>query len=172
MATEKDAFAGLKSKFSSDFRHLSDRIDAEESSEEEELYTDSLTPHTAATDSITIGNLSSPLGTITSRVEESSIVSQTENQFSPSMPYLEETIQSDDTSTEDSVFTSHCNNLDDTQHESKITSSAPPIPRRSTRSTKGKPPGRYGQVYTFETIINNAPECTRYRQTMYILCYD
>ena len=44
-ATEKDAFADLKSKVSSDFRHLSDRIDADESSEEEELYTDSLTSH-------------------------------------------------------------------------------------------------------------------------------
>ena len=87
------------------------------------------------------------------------------------MAYLEETIQSDNTSTEDSVFTSHCNNLDDTQHESQITSPAPPIPR-STRSTKEKPPERYGQVYTFGTIINNASECTGYRQTMYTPCYD
>ena len=93
----------LKSKDSSDFRQLSDRLD-DESSEEEELYTDSLTSHTTATDSTTIGNLSSPLGPITSRVEEPSIVIQTERQFSPSVPYLEENIQSDNTSTEDSIY--------------------------------------------------------------------
>ena len=87
-ATEKDTFTDLKSKVSSYFRHLSDRIDADESGEEEELYTDYLTSHTTAKDSTTIGNLSSPLGPITSRVIEPSIVSETESQFSPSMPYL------------------------------------------------------------------------------------
>ena len=45
-ANGKDAFTDLKSKFSTDFRQLSDRLDADESSEEEELYTDSLTSHT------------------------------------------------------------------------------------------------------------------------------
>ena len=29
-----------------------------------------------------------------------------------------------------------------------------PIPRRSTRSTKGKPPERYGNVYTFDTLVD------------------
>ena len=118
-AIEKDAFTDLKWKVSSDFRHLSDRIDADESSEEEELYTDSPAFHTTATDSTTKGNLSSPLDPITSRVEEPSIDSQTKSQFSLSMPYLEETIQSDNTSTEDSVFTSHSNNLDDTKMKAK-----------------------------------------------------
>ena len=124
---------------------MSDRLDADESSEEEELYTDSLTTHTTATDSTTIGSLSSPLGPVTPRVEEPSIVSQTECHFSPSMSYLENTVQSDNTSTEDSVFSSHSNNssnLNDTQHESQITSPVPPIPRRSTRSTRGTPPER------------------------------
>ena len=85
-----------------------------------------------------------------------------ESQFSASMPYLEETIQSDNTSTADSVFTSHSNNVEDNQPESQITSPGSPIPR-STRSTKGKPPERYGQVYTFGTIINYTPECPKYR---------
>ena len=91
------------------------------------------------------------------------------------MPYLEDSTQSgttsasNNTSTEDSVFASHSN---DTQLESKITSPAPPIPRRSTRSTKGKPPERYSQVYTFGTIINTSPECPRYGQTVYIPCYN
>ena len=88
------------------------------------------------------------------------------------MPYLEETIQSDNASTEDSVFTSQSSNVNDNKHESQITFPTPPIPRRSTRSIRGHPPERYGQVYTFGTKINNAPECPRYRQTMYISCYD
>ena len=108
-------------------------------------------------------------------MEEPNTVSQTESQFSSNMPYLEKSTQSDNTgtsnntSTEDSVFTSHSN---DTQLESPITPPTPPIPRRSTRSTKGKPPERYGQVYTFGTTIKNAPECPKYRQTMYIPCYN
>ena len=98
---------------------MSDRIDADESSEEEELYTDSLTSHTTATESTTIGTLSSPLGPITFGVEEPSTISQTESQFSSNIPYLEETIQSDNASTEDSVLTSHSYNVDDAQHESQ-----------------------------------------------------
>ena len=172
-ATGKDAFADLKSKDSADFRQLSDKLD-DESNEEEELYTDSLTSHTTASDSTTIGNLSSPLGPVTSRVEEPSTVSQTESQFSSNIPYLEEITQSgntsasSNTSTEDSVFTSHSNN---TQLESQITSPAPPIPR-STRNTKVKPPERYGQVYTFGTIINASLGCPMHRKTMYIPCYN
>ena len=75
-ASGKDASADLNSKDSSDFRQLSDRLD-DESSEEEELYTDSLTSHNTASNSITIGNLSSPLGPVTSRVEEPSAISET-----------------------------------------------------------------------------------------------
>ena len=61
VASDQDASADLKSKGSSDFRQLSDMLHSEESGEEEELYTASLTSHTTASDS-TIGNLSSPLG--------------------------------------------------------------------------------------------------------------
>ena len=151
---------------------MSDRLDADESSEEKELYTDSLTSHTTPSDSTTIGNLYSPLGPITSRVEEPSTVSQTESQISSNMPYLEQSTQSDNTSnntsTQVSVFPSQSNNVDDTQQ----TSPTPPIPRRSTRSTRGQPSERYGQVYTFGTIINTTPECPKYRQTVYIPCYN
>ena len=48
VASNQDASADLKSKGSSDFRQLSDMLHSEESSEEEELYTDSLTSHTTA----------------------------------------------------------------------------------------------------------------------------
>ena len=117
---------------------MSDRLDADETSEEEELYTNSLTSHTTASNSTTIGNLSFPLGPITSRVEEPSTLSQTESQFSSNMPYLEGSTQFDNTGTssntsiEDSVFTSHSI---DTQLESQITSPTPSFPRRNTRST-------------------------------------
>ena len=80
-ATGKDAFADLNSRVPLDFRQLSDRLN-DDSSEEEELYTDSLTSHTTPSDSTTIENMSSPLGPITSRVEEPSTVNQTESQFS------------------------------------------------------------------------------------------
>ena len=79
-ATGKDVFADLKSKVPSDFRQLSDRLNGE-SSDVEELYTGCLTSHTTASDSTTIGNLSSPLGHVTSRVEEPRTASQTEGQF-------------------------------------------------------------------------------------------
>ena len=113
-ASGKDGLADVKSKDSSDFRQLSDGLD-DGSSEEEELYTYSLTSHTTALDSTTIGNVSSPLGLVTSRVEEPSAFSYTESQFSSNMPYLEDSTQSgntstsSNTSTEDSVFTSHSN---------------------------------------------------------------
>ena len=90
-ASGQDASAGLKSRGSSDFRLLSDRLHSEDSSEEEELYTDSLTSHTTTSDT-TIGNLSSPLGPISSRVEEPNTISKTESQFSSNMPYLEDGI--------------------------------------------------------------------------------
>ena len=37
---------------------------------------------------------------------------------------------------------------------SPISSPAPPLPRRSTR---GKPPERYGKVYTFDTLVDIGP---------------
>ena len=131
----------------------------EESSEEEELYTDSLTSHTTASDT-TIGNLSSPLGHTSSREEDPSAVSKTESQFSSNMPYLEDrtpsetSTSSNHASTEDSVFASESNNTTPSQ----ISSPAPPAPRRSTRSARGKPPERYGKVDTFDTIVDIGPE--------------
>ena len=131
--SDQDASADLKPKGSSDFRQLSDMLNGEESSEEEELYTDSLTSHTTASDT-TIGNLSSPLGPTASRVEDPSAVSKTESQFSSNMPYLEDSIPSETStssnhaSTDDSVFVSVFNNTT----PSPISSPALPVPRRST----------------------------------------
>ena len=108
-ASDQNASADLKSKGSSDLRQLSDMLNGEDSSEEEELYTDSLTSHTTASD-ITRGNLSSPLGPISSRVEDPNAISKTESHFSSNMPYLEDSIPSETSpssnhaSTDDSVL--------------------------------------------------------------------
>ena len=87
-ASGQDASVDLKSKDSSDFRLLPESLLTVDSSDDE-VYTDSLTSHTTASDS-TIGNLTSPLGPISSRVEGPKVDSKTESQFSSSMPYLEE----------------------------------------------------------------------------------
>ena len=96
----------MKSKDSSDFRLLPKCLFSEDSSEEDEVYTDSLTSHTTASDS-SIGNLTSSLGPISSRVEEPIIDSKTESQFSSNMPYLEDsTPLIDDNSTPSVINTS------------------------------------------------------------------
>ena len=58
-------------------------------SSDDEVYTDSLTSHTTASDS-TIGNLTSSVEPSLSRVEAPKVISKTESQFSSSMPYLED----------------------------------------------------------------------------------
>ena len=87
-ASRQDASVDLKSKDTSDFRLLPESLLTIDSSDDE-VYTDSLTSHTTASDS-TIGNLTCPLGPISSRVEGPKVDSKTESQFSSSMPYLEE----------------------------------------------------------------------------------
>ena len=87
-ASGQDVSVDMKSKDSSAFRLLPESLLTIESSDDE-VYTDSLTSHTTASDS-TIGNLTSPLGPISSRVEGPKVDSKTESQFSSSMPYLEE----------------------------------------------------------------------------------
>ena len=161
-ASRQDASADLKSRDSSDFRLLPESLLSEDSSEEDEVYTDSLTSHTTASDS-TIGNLTSSLGPMSFRVGEPNIVSKIESQFSSSMPYLEDsTPLVHDNSThlvvnssnshagaDDSVFVSDSSN----DVSSPISSPVALIPRRSTRSTRRKPAERYGKVYTFDTLV-------------------
>ena len=128
-------------------------------SSDDEVYTDSLTSHTTASDS-TIENLTSSL--------EPKAIRKTESQFSSSMPYREHSTlitpslpssNGDSHSVitisdrpDDSVFAS------DPSSETSYSVSSPetpvPIPRRSTRSTKGKPPERYGNIFTFDTIVD------------------
>ena len=161
-ASRQDASVDL-SKDSSTSRLLPESLLTIESSDDE-VYTDSLTSHTTASDS-TIGNLTSPLGPLLSRVEGPNVDSKTESQFSSSMPYLEDStpltpLTDNDTpsaitvsdSPDDSVFASDPS--PDTSSSVSSPETPMPIPRRSTRSTKGKPPERYGNIYTFDTLVD------------------
>ena len=60
----------------------------------------------------------------------------------------------------------------DNGSESDSDSSAPIIPRRSARSTKGIPPVCYGQVQMKSTIISDYNKPTRYRQVLYVPCFQ
>ena len=132
-------------------------------SSDDEVYTDSLTSHTTASDSTT--------NNLTSLLEPSLLpkaISKTESQFSSSMPYLEgntsttpstpsiDSVKPSSTTAsdrpDDSVFASDPSS--ETQHEASSPELPMPIPRRSTRSTKGKPPERYGNIYAFDTIVD------------------
>ena len=164
-ASRQDASVDLSKDFSTS-RLLPESLLTLESSDDE-VYTDYLTSHTTASDS-TIGNLTSPLGPLSTRVKGLKADSKTGGQFSSSMPYLEDStpvtpsISSTNNDTpsaitvsdmpDDSVFAS------DPSPETSSSVSTPetpvPIPRRSTRSTKGKPPERYGNIYTFDTIVD------------------
>ena len=145
-ASGQDASADLKSRSSSDFRLLPDRLQCEDSSEEEELYTDSLTSHTTASDT-TIGNLSSSLGPISSRVEEPNTICKTESQFSSNMPYLEDStpsvVSSSDNpaSTDDSVFVTDSSN----NASSSISSPATPISQKKNQKYQRETPCKVWQ---------------------------
>ena len=60
----------------------------------------------------------------------------------------------------------------DNGSESDSNNSAPIIPRRSARSTKGIPPVHYGQVQIKSTIISDYNKPTRYRQVLYVPCFQ
>ena len=86
-ASRQDASIDL-SKDSSTSGLLPESLLTIESSDDD-VYTDSLTSHTTASDSTT-GNLTSSLGPLLSKVEGPEAESKTESHFSPSMPYLED----------------------------------------------------------------------------------
>ena len=60
----------------------------------------------------------------------------------------------------------------ESESESDSDSSVPIVPRRSARSTKGIPPVHYGQVQIKSTIISDLDKSTRYRQVLYVPCYQ
>ena len=144
-------------------------MSGDEDSGEAEMYTDSLTSHTTASDS-TPDDL---LTFTASAVEDISNIppSLTESQFSTVMPYLEESTQLDQI--DDSVFT----NQSSQQPSDSVTCDTlptgppePPAPKRSARSTKGAPPVHFGKVYTYSTIVSKMAEAPKYRQTLFHVC--
>ena len=151
-ASSQDASTDLKSQDSSDFRMLPESLLSEVSSEEDEVCTDSLASHTTASDS-TIGNLTSSLGHISSRVEEPKINSKTESQFSSSMPYLEDnTPLIDDNSTPSVIMTvSLCQTL--VMMYQVLYPLLSPVFQEEVPGVP-RPPERYGKVYTFDTLVD------------------
>ena len=60
----------------------------------------------------------------------------------------------------------------ETDSDSDLERPVPAAPRRSARSTKGIPPMCYGQAYIQSTIISELSKPTRYRQVLYVPCYQ
>ena len=111
----------------------------DEDSGEEEMYMDSLTTHTTASEYTPAGVLTSTA----SAVEDISSIppSVTESQFSTVMPYLEESTQP--YQTHDSVFTDQFSQTPSDSVTCDTLPTSPPepsAPRRSVRSTKGAHP--------------------------------
>ena len=110
----------------------------DEDSSEDEMYTDSFTSHTTASGSSTADPLTSNASALEdSRSVQHLMVSPTESQFTPDMPYPEGSKQPHQTT--DSVFIQQPSYLDSSSQDSITTSPVPPAPRRSARSTKGAP---------------------------------
>ena len=80
------------------------------------------------------------------------------------MPYLEDTDLSE--MTNNSVFIPADNEVQSKDIEEP--SASQPEPRRSTRSTRGQPPVRYGKVYNFGAKTSDASKQPWYEQTIFI----
>ena len=60
----------------------------------------------------------------------------------------------------------------ETNSDSDSKGPVPTAPRRSARSTKCIPPVHYGQVQIHKTIISELEKPTRYRQILFVPCYQ
>ena len=60
----------------------------------------------------------------------------------------------------------------ESESDSDTRSPVPTAPRRSAKSAKGIPPVCYGQVQINSTIISELEKPTRYRQVLYVPCYQ
>ena len=142
----KDASADLKNSFITT-PSSPEALSGDEDSGEEEIYTDSLTSHTTASNS-------TPADLLTytaSAVEDINYIppSVTESQFSTVVPYLEESTWPHQT--QDSVFIEQSSQqlIDSVTHDTlPISPPEPPAQRRSTSCTKGAPPEHFGKIYT------------------------
>ena len=139
-------------------------------SNEENAY-DSLSSHTTASSSASADFQS----TETNSPVPDSI---TESQFSTVMPYQEDSGQTStevfteasDTEPHTSQQLSKSSDISETSKVSKANETPPPspVPRRSTRSTRGAPPVHFGRVITHGTRITNMFDSPVYRQTLFV----
>ena len=60
----------------------------------------------------------------------------------------------------------------ESKSESDTDSPIPRAPRRSVWSTKGIPSVHYGEAQIKSTIISELQKPTRYRQVLYVPCYQ
>ena len=139
-------------------------------SNEENAY-DSLSSHTTASSSTS----ADPQSTEAKSPVPDSI---TESQFSTVMPYQED---SGHTSTEvlteisntkphsSQQHSDSLNTLETTQvSQANETPPPSPVPKRSTRSTRGAPPVHFGRVITHGTRISNMFNSPVYKQTLFV----
>ena len=139
----------------------------EEDSNEENVY-DSLTSHTTVSSSTSADIQSAETSTNIPH-------SITESQFSAVMPYQEDSGQtSNEVFTETSSIEPHTSqqipqslNTSETSNVND-TPSPSPIPRRSTRSTRGAPSVHFGRVITHSTRVSNMFDNPVYRQTLFV----
>ena len=145
----------------------SDSTSGEEDSNGENAF-DSLTSHTTASSSTSADIMSA---------EASSNIphSITESQFSAVMPYKEDSGQtSSNVFSETSATGPHTSQQFsqslDTSEASSVNGTPPqsPVPRRSTRSTKGAPSVCFGRVITHSTRVSNMFDNPIYRQTLFV----
>ena len=136
-------------------------------SNEENAY-DSLTSHTTVSSSTSADFQST---------EANSPISDsiTESQFSTVMPYQEDSGQTstevftETSSTEPHTSQQLAKSLDISEtYKANETLPPSPIPRRSTRSTRGAPPVHFGRVITHCTRISDMFDSPVYRQTLFV----
>ena len=146
----------------------SDSSSDEDSSIEENAY-DSLTSHTTASRSTSADIMSTEASNNTPN-------SITESQFSAVMPYNVNSGQtSNEVFAETSIVDPHTSqqtsqyiNTSETPSVNGIPSQSP-VPRRSTRSTRGAPPVHFGRVITHGIRVSNMFDSPIYRQTLFVL---
>ena len=130
-----------------------EHMSGDEANSEDEIYTASFTSHTTASDSTTVGLLTSSASAMEDNGHVQPLnISPTESQFTCDMPHVEGSTQLDQTT--DSVFIQQPSDSDSSNSQSSIPSSpVSSVQRRSTRSTKGAPPVQFGKV-THSAIIS------------------
>ena len=140
---------------------------SEQDSNEENAY-DSLTSHTTASSS-------TPADIQSAETNTNIPHSITESQFSAVMPYQEDSGQtSNEVFTETSGIEPHTSQQTsqslNTSETSNVYDTPPPspIPRRSTRSTRGAPPVHFGRVITHSTRVSSMYDSPIYRQTLFV----